>query len=80
LELKAINKLIIDRIKDAQKELLKFNLPEKIRLNNFTYLSDTRLFINTHLSYCKKYYNNKRISEPYIERLELLISILKGRE
>ncbi len=80
MELKAINKLIIDRINNAQRELLKLNIPEKIRLNNFTYLSNTKLFINTHLSYCKEYYNNKRISEPYIERLELLISILKGRE
>ena len=51
-------------------------LPESIRLNAWSMITDTNLFITSHIGIVK-YHNGENIYKPYLERLFELKKILE---
>jgi hypothetical protein len=54
-------------------------IPKVVKLNNWTTITDTKLFIETHLSYIKTY-GNVPLMIPYKKRILELINYLKNAE
>jgi hypothetical protein len=52
------------------------NIPKKVKLNRWTTIEDTKIFIETHISYIKNY-GNVPLMIPYKKRILELINYLK---
>jgi len=50
-------------------------LPKSIQLNQCTFISDVKKFVQSHIAYCNTYFKNN-IHIPYLNRLNELKNIL----
>jgi hypothetical protein len=64
-----------NEIRELEEFFASRTLPEKVRLNSWSIIVDTRLFVEFHMSMVKAH-NGNDLFLPYIERLFELKRIL----
>jgi hypothetical protein len=55
----------------------KTKIPKVVHLNNHTTITDSLLFMESHLGYMKTYQNHQSVIEPYKKRLITFIDYIK---
>ena len=59
------------RLSEIELFFSSANLPEIIKLEDYTTITNVKSFVNSHLEMCRSNIN-KELSLPYLERLEKL--------
>jgi hypothetical protein len=65
------------KLREIQENLNGLDIPKQVQLNKHTLIHDTKLFIESHISYVVNYKDTRNIYMPYYSRLIELLNLYK---